>query len=226
MPVRIDNIEMQGFKSFAKKTKLILPSNFNIVCGPNGSGKSNVLDSVCFVLGRKSAKSLRAGRMTELIFSGTPKVRAADFAKVSITFNNKDKTFQVEEDKLTVSRKVNTKGVSIYQLNGRTVTREKMLEILRKANIHPDGHNIILQGDVTEIIEMSARGRREIIDEVAGIAEFDEKRDKAKNEILKVEERLRSSGIILEEREKNLVKLKGEADSARKYDRVALELDE
>jgi chromosome segregation protein len=226
MPVRIDKIEMQGFKSFAKKTQLILPSSFSIVCGPNGSGKSNVLDSVCFVLGRKSAKSLRAGRMAEMIFSGTPKTRASDFAKVTLTFNNEDKTFPIEDDKLVVSRKVNKKGISIYQMNGKTVTREKILEVLRKANVHPDGHNIILQGDVTEIIEMSARGRREIIDEVAGIAEFDEKRNKAKNEIFKVDDRLKSSTIILEEREKNLIKLKVEADAAKKYDKLALELDE
>jgi chromosome segregation protein len=226
MSVRIDKIEMQGFKSFAKKTQLILPSSFSIVCGPNGSGKSNVLDSVCFVLGRKSAKSLRAGRMAEMIFSGTSKTRASDFAKVSLTFNNEDKTFPIEDDKLVVSRKVNKKGISLYQMNGKTVTREKILEVLRRANVHPDGHNIILQGDITEIIEMSARGRREIIDEVAGIAEFDEKRDKAKNEIFKVDDRLKGAGIILEEREKNLIKLKVEADAAKKYDKLALELDE
>jgi len=226
MPVRIDKIEMQGFKSFAKKTQLLLPSSFTTVCGPNGSGKSNCLDAVCFVLGRKSAKSMRAGRMAEMIFSGTPTVRASEFAKVTLTFNNEDKTFPIDDDKLVVSRKVNKKGISIYQMNGKTVTREKILEVLRKANVHPDGHNIILQGDVTEIIEMSGRERREIIDEVAGIAEFDEKREKARNEIQKVEDRLKGTAIILGEREKNLEKLKVEADAAKKYDKLALELDE
>jgi chromosome segregation protein len=225
MPVRIEKIEMQGFKSFARKTQLLLPSNFSIVCGPNGSGKSNVLDAVCFVLGRKSAKSLRADRMMEMIFSGSDNLKAADFAKVSLFFDNRDKIFPIDDEKVSVTRKVNKKGVSIYQLNGKTVTREKMLEVLRKANIHPDGHNIILQGDVTEIVEMSDYERREIIDEVAGIAEFDEKREKAKREIEKVETRLKEAAIILTEREKSLEKLKDEADSARRYEKMASELD-
>ena len=111
MPVRIDKIEVQGFKSFAKKIKLVLPSNFTAVCGPNGSGKSNILDGICFVLGRKSAKSLRAGRMMEMIFSGSPKTKASDFAKVALTFNNQEKIFPIEDERVTVSRKVNKKGI-------------------------------------------------------------------------------------------------------------------
>ncbi|MEM7821129.1 MAG: AAA family ATPase, partial [Candidatus Aenigmatarchaeota archaeon] len=130
---RIDKLEMQGFKSFAKKTTLLLPSNFSVICGPNGSGKSNILDSICFVLGRTSAKSLRADRMHEMIFNGGSNKQPAEAAKVAIFFDNSDKTLPIEDSSVVVSRTVNRKGVSIYQLNGKTVTREKVLEVLRAA---------------------------------------------------------------------------------------------
>src|SRR3990167_7370305 len=166
---RITKLEIQGFKSFAKKTQILFPSNFSCITGPNGSGKSNVLDAIVFVLGRTSAKSLRADRMLELVFHGTKRKPQADFAKVTLFFDNSDKSFPLNEETIIVSRKVNRSGISIYKLNGRTVNRETILEILRAANIHPDGHNIILQGDITEIIEMSSLERRLIIDEVSGI---------------------------------------------------------
>ncbi len=223
--VRIDKIEMQGFKSFSKKTQVLFPSNFSVICGPNGSGKSNVLDALCFVLGRVSAKSLRADRMLEMIFNGGTDKKPADFAKVKLHFDNVDNIFPVEDDSVTVSRKVNRKGISIYKLNGKTVTRETMLEILRAAHIYPDGHNIILQGDVTEIIEMSPRERREIIDEISGIREFDQKRDKAHKELETVEKRLTNTAIVLGEKDNNLKKLQVERRSAKEHQGLSQELD-
>jgi chromosome segregation protein len=225
LATRIDKLEMQGFKSFAKKTTVLFPSNFSIVCGPNGSGKSNILDSVCFVLGRKSAKSLRADKMMEVVFKGTQKLPPADFAKVSIYFDNRDKTFPYEDPQICVSRKVNAKGVSIYKINNETVTREKVIEVLRRANIHPDGHNIILQGDITDIIEMSPVERREIIDEISGISEFEEKREKAKRELDTVESRLNNSAIVLNERYTLLARLEAEKEAAEQYAHLTSELD-
>ncbi|MBU3957600.1 MAG: AAA family ATPase [Nanoarchaeota archaeon] len=223
--VRIDKIEMQGFKSFAKKTLMTFPSSFSTICGPNGSGKSNVLDAVCFVLGRSSAKGLRADKMLEVIFNGGKGKQPAEFAKVAIFFDNSDKRFPLEESQIAVSRKINRKGVSIYKLNGRTVTREKILEVLHAANIQPDGHNIILQGNVTEIIEMSPLERREIIDEISGIAEFDEKRTKAQRELLTVENRLKESSIVLTERAAQISKLEQESKAAEEYQKLSKELD-
>ena len=121
---RLEKLEMQGFKSFSKKTVLTFPSNFIVICGPNASGKSNVLDAICFVLGRSSAKGLRADRMFEMIFHGGPSKKAAELAKVNIQFDNVKKEFPFEEDKVSISRRVNKNGVSIYKLNGRTVTKE------------------------------------------------------------------------------------------------------
>jgi len=222
---RIEKLEMQGFKSFSKKTILHFPSNFSVICGPNGSGKSNVLDAVCFVLGRTSAKSMRAGKMLEMIYNGGASKSPSEFAKVTLHFDNSDRVLPVEDDAVAVSRKVNRRGVSIYKVNGKTVTRETVLEVLRASHIHPDGHNIILQGDVTEIIEMSPNQRREIIDEVSGISEFDQKRDKAHRELETVENRLKEAGIILTERYKSLQKLELEKMSAEKYKVLTKELD-
>ena len=222
---RIEKLELQGFKSFSKKTFLTFPSNFSVVCGPNGSGKSNILDAIVFVLGRTSAKSLRAGRLMEMIFHGTKKRPPAEIAKVSLHFDNTDREFPFDENKVIISRRVNKKGVSIYKLNGRTVTREKIQEVLRPVRINPDGHNIILQGDITEIVEMSPLERREIIDEISGIKEFDEKRDKAQRELMTVENRLRESHIILSEKRSSLTRLEKESKDAQKYQKLTKELD-
>ncbi|MFH0830400.1 MAG: LAGLIDADG family homing endonuclease [Candidatus Aenigmatarchaeota archaeon] len=186
---------------------------------------SNVLDAIVFVLGRTSAKSIRADKMLEVIYNGGQKAGPAEFAKVTIAFDNKDKKFPLEEESVVISRQVSRRGVSIYKLGGKTVTREKVLEVLRAAHVHPDGHNIILQGDITEVIEMSPTERREIIDEISGISEFNEKRDKAAKELMTVEERLKESGIILNERQGLLNRLEDEAKSAETYNELATELD-
>jgi chromosome segregation protein len=222
---RIEKLEMQGFKSFAKKTVLNFPNNFSVICGPNGSGKSNILDAIVFVLGRTSAKSLRADRLMEMVFRGTKSRSESEIAKVSIYFDNTQREFPFDEDKIIVSRRVNKKGVSIYKLNGRTVTREKIQEVLRPARIHSDGHNIILQGDITEIVEMSPLERREIIDEISGIKEFDEKRDKSQRELMTVEDRLKESHIVLNEKRASIDRLEKEAKDAQKYQRLTKELD-
>lgn len=222
---RIDKLEVQGFKSFARKTLLSFPSNFSVICGPNGSGKSNILDAMCFVLGRTSAKSLRADRMLEMIFHGTKNKPAADSARITVWFDNSGKEFPFEEDKISISRKINKRGISIYKLNGRVETRETIQEILRPAMIKPDGHNIILQGDVTEVIEMSPLERREVIDDISGIREFDDKRNKAQRELLTVEERLKESHILLNEKRSNLDRLEDERKAAQQYQKLTNELD-
>ncbi len=223
--VRINKLVLHGFKSFASKIALLFPSNFTVICGPNGSGKSNILDAITFVLGRSSAKRLRADRMHEMIFHGSPKKKASEVAVVSLYLDNKDRKIPLESEEVVITRKVNKKGVSIYKLNGETVTREKILEVLRPASIHPDGHNIILQGDITEIIEMSPVERREIIDEISGIREFDEKREKAMRELDKVEERLKEAKIILGERFALLQKLEREKEAAEKHVKLTEKID-
>ncbi len=223
--VRINKLVLNNFKSFAGKVTLEFPVNFVVIGGPNGSGKSNILDAITFVLGRSSAKRLRADKMHEMIFHGSKRRPAADHAVVSIYFDNKDRKMPLDEDEVVITRKVNKKGISIYKLNGQTVTREKVLEVLRAAGIHPDGYNIILQGDITEVIEMSPVERKGIIDEISGIREFDEKREKAMRELDRVEERLKETKIVLGERFAQLEKLKRESEAAEKYKQLTEKIE-
>lgn len=217
MNTNITKITMQGFKSFNKRISIPFLPGFNIVCGPNGVGKSNVIDAVCFVLGRTSAKSLRADRLHELIFHGGDGKKPADYTAITIYLDNSNKTFQSEDTEVFVTRKVNRKGVSIYKVNGRTTTREKVLEFLSSARIYPDGHNIVLQGDVTNIIEMGPIERRFIIDEISGIAEYNDKKEKAQRDLGIVDQKLKEAEIIITQRYDIFKKLEEESNAAKRY---------
>ncbi|RLJ03124.1 MAG: hypothetical protein DRP11_01640 [Candidatus Aenigmatarchaeota archaeon] len=222
--VRIDRISMQGFKSFANRVQIPFPAGFNVICGPNGSGKSNVVDAVTFVLGTLSTKAIRAGKLEDLIFKGGKNREGASKAVVSLYLDNSDGSIPGEGPEVKITRQVNRDGNSLYKLNGRTVTRKTIVEILSSARIHADGHNIIMQGDVTNLIKMSPLQRREIIDEVSGIAEFDDKKAKAEKELQKVDEKLKEARIILNEKLRNLRKLEKEKEDAQRYQRYQEDL--
>jgi len=212
---RINKITLQGFKSFADRVSLPFPEGFNVICGPNGSGKSNLTESVLFALGVSSAKHIRAERLGNLIFHGTKKRSAANNCKVSLYIDNKDKKIPVDEE-IKITRKITDKGLSIFKLNGRVVTRNKVLDILSNIKLSPYGYNIIMQGDITKIIEMSSIERREIIDQISGIAEFDEKKRKTLIELEKVNKHTSEMEIITTEKQKLLEKLKDEKENAEK----------
>lgn len=223
--VKIRKLEIQGFKSFAKKTEIPIPSGFNTICGPNGSGKSNIIDAITFVIGTLSTKQIRAGKLEDLVFNGSKDYEARDEAKVTIEFDNDSGELPIDDDIVTVTRKINTKGNSIYKLNGKTVTRKKIIDVLSTARIYPDGHNIIMQGAITKFIEMSPKQRREIIDEASGIAEFDQKKKESERELEKVTSKLKQAGLILSERKKALEKLEEEKKRARKKERLTEDLN-
>lgn len=217
MPTSITRIIFQGFKSFNKRISIPLLPGFNVIAGPNGSGKSNVVDGVTFVLGRTSAKSMRADRLHEMIFHGGEGKKPAEYASVTIYFDNKDKVFKLDEDEISVTRKVNKRGVSIYKLNGKTTTREKILQVLSAAKIDADGHNIVLQGDVTSIIEMNPIERRYIIDQISGIAEYNDKKEKANKDLEAVDSKLKEAEIILTQRYELFKKLESEKNAAMRH---------
>ncbi|MFH1376910.1 MAG: AAA family ATPase [Candidatus Woesearchaeota archaeon] len=213
----VTKLRLHGFKSFAKKTDLVFGDKFNLILGSNGSGKSNLLDSLCFVLGKTSAKSLRAEKSANLIYNGGKLGKPANSAEVSIFFDNSEKKFPIDSKEVKVSRIVNKKGQSIYKVNDKKMNRQQVVDLLSTSNIDPDGHNIILQGDIVQFATMKPMDRRILVEEIAGISVFEDKKVKAMGELDRVEERLREAHIMLAEREAHLRELKKERDHAKKY---------
>ena len=212
---------MKGFKSFANKTEIPFGPGFNCVLGPNGSGKSNVLDAICFVLGKASAKGLRAEKSANLIYNGGKLKNPAKEGSVAIVFSNEKNVFGPFEE-LEITRTVEQNGQSKYRMNGKTTSRQEILDMLSRDRINPDGYNIILQGDINHLIEMSTLERRGIIEEIAGISIYEEKKEKALRELQRVDEKLNAAEIVLAERKTYLRELKKERDQALKFK----ELDE
>jgi hypothetical protein len=172
---------------------LSIPNCHNFIANGIFVHNINVLDAIAFVLGRTSAKSLRADKLHELIFSGTGS--AAQYASVVLYLDNSAKIFPFEESEISITRKVNRRGVSIYKLNGKTTTREKIVDALAAARIYSDGHNIVLQGDITDVIEMMPEERRTIVDEISGIADYNDKKEKATKDLEAVDAKLKEFGI-------------------------------
>jgi chromosome segregation protein len=213
----IKKLVMQGFKSFAKRTEIPFDQGINVIVGPNGAGKSNISDSLCFVLGRLSIKSLRAAKAKNLIFMGSKYIKPSHEASVEIIFDNSDRTFNIDRDEITIKRIVRLNGQSIYKLNGETKTRAEVIEALAQSGIDPYGFNIILQGEIQSIVKMHAEERREIIEEVAGISIYESRKEKSLRELEKTEERLKEISTILRERTAILNNLEKEKAQAQKY---------
>ncbi len=215
--IKINKMSMLGFKSFARHTEFLFGDDFNCILGPNGSGKSNVLDALCFVLGRGSAKSMRAEKSANLIYNGGKAKKPSKFGEVCIHFDNSKKIFPTEADELKISRRVRQNGQSIYRINDKKVTRQQILELLSYGDVDPDGFNIVLQGDIVKFVEMHPVERRKIVDDISGLGVYEERKEKALRELTKVDEKLNEAEIILTERKTYLRGLKKERDHAFKF---------
>ncbi len=185
--VYIKRLTIQGFKSFSsKRSSIELEKGFVVVTGPNGGGKSNVLDAIRFALGELSAHNLRVGRMAELVHDDP----STNWARVSLTFDNSDRVLPVDSDEVTISRKISKSGESEYYVNGRQVSRNELLLMLSMANIKSSGFNIVPQGSVVEIAEMSGADLRKMLEEVAGISDYEKKKAEAEEQLAIAEKNL------------------------------------
>lgn len=214
---RINKLIVHGFKSFAKRTEIPFGDTFNVVLGPNGSGKSNILDALCFVLGKTSAKALRSEKSANLLYNGGKSKTPAKHGEVSLFFDNSTKTFPTPEKEVKITRIVKSSGASVYKINDETRTRQQILELLSLAKINQDGYNVILQGDIVRFVEMPPEERRMIVEQIAGISVYEEKKQKALNELGKVDEKLKESDIVMKERDGRLKDLKKEKEQAEEY---------
>jgi chromosome segregation protein len=189
----IRKIELKGFKSFGSRTvKVALDKGFTAITGPNGSGKTNILDALLFSLGELSTRRLRAETAAKLIFHGFEKagLERAKVAKVIIQFDNSDGRMPVDTTTVTISREVFRNGQSVYRLNGRRISRTNILEILSMAGISSTSQNIILQGTITRLTDISPSERRKIIEDLVGIGQYDSEKAEA-------EEKLRAADISI-----------------------------
>jgi len=218
--VFIKEIEFINFKSFGKRVKIPFYEGFTAISGPNGSGKSNIIDGILFALGLSGSKTMRAEKLTDLIFNDA-KSKPPEFAQVTITFDNRDRKAPVEADEFEISRKIKqTKSgyYSYFYYNGKAVSLTEVHELLGKAGVTPEGYNVVMQGDISQITaKMSPTERRKIIDEIAGVSEFDEKKQKSLAELDIVKEQIEKIDIIIEEVKAQLDRLSSEREHAMKY---------
>ena len=206
----IKEIEIDNFKSFANKVTIPLLEGFTAISGPNGSGKSNIIDSILFALGLSSARALRSEQgSADLITNHNKRGEAL----VKVTFGDKNSEFSIKRH-----IKKNKNGVqSNYYYNDKPATLTQIHLELEKYNITPNSYNVMMQGDVTEITKCSPIKRREIIDEIAGIADFERKINLASEQIQDVEDRVANTNILMGEIDNQIEQLKEEREVALKY---------
>jgi len=222
MKTFITGLHLHGFKSFGRKSALEFSPGLNTVIGPNGSGKSNILDSLCFILGRMSSKDLRAENFSDLIFK--KKNVGAGEAEISLVLDNSGGVFPYATKSIEIVRRIKKDGGTQYKINNKNATRQEILELLSLVKIHPEGHNIILQGDIARFVDMKPLEKRALIEEIAGIGTYEMRKQKALSELGKVGERLKESQIILTEKDAYLKNLEEEKKGAEQYRSMKAEL--
>ncbi len=221
----VSKIELRGFKSFGNtKVSIPLSKGLTAIVGPNGSGKSNVVDALCFVLGGMSAKLMRAERFSDFLFNGAKSQRPAPSAEVLLHFNNEDGALPINSTAVVISRKVDRSGKCEYRINRKRASRQEIVDMLSKTMSSPGGYNFIMQGDVDRFIKMDPVDRRTIIDDLAGVAEYDEKKQKSLSELQRVKTNLNSMDAILGEISVQMEKLRSEREDAIRYRELNQEL--
>ncbi len=216
----LKSIEIQGFKSFAKRMNLEFGPGITCIVGPNGSGKSNVADAVRWVLGEQSAKLLRGVNMQDVIFSGSDSRRAQGYASVAITFDNADRSLNLEFPEVTVSRFVYRSGESEYRINGTICRRKDVQELFYDTGIGKEGYSVIGQGQIDQILSSKPEDRRELFDEAAGIVKFKRRKEETLKKLESERRNLERVTDILAELERQRKPLRQQAEKAKQYLRL------
>src|SRR5690554_786960 len=210
-------VEIQGFKSFAEKTKVVFNDRVTAIVGPNGSGKSNIADAVRWVLGEQSIKNLRGSRMEDVIFAGTDNRKALGFAEVSITLDNGDGFLPIEYSEVVVTRRLFRSGESEYYLNRTGCRLKDINELFMDTGIGKEGYSIIGQGRIDEILSSKAEDRRKIFEEAAGIVKYKTRKDEAERKLQRTEENLLRLGDIIDELQRQVGPLFEQSEVAKSY---------
>ncbi|SDM08809.1 condensin subunit Smc [Halogranum gelatinilyticum] len=244
--MHIKELVLDDFKSFGRKTRIPFYEDFTVVTGPNGSGKSNIIDGVLFALGLARTRGIRAEKLTDLIYNpgydDGEEPPGTKEASVTVVLDNSDGKLDRSQvvnaagtdnigdvDEITIKRRVKETEdnyYSYYYLNERSVNLSDIQDLLAQAGVAPEGYNVVMQGDVTEIINMTPYQRRGIIDEIAGVAEFDAKKEDAFGELETVKERIGEADLRIGEKEDRLEQLEDERETALKYKSLREEKEE
>ena len=223
----VKRIELKGFKSFGPQTvKVNLDRGFTAITGPNGSGKTNIMDSLLFCLGELSTRRLRAENASKLIFHGSEKsgLEKSKMAKVIIQFDNSDSIMPVDTTTVTISREVYRNGQSVYRLNGRRISRQHIIEILSVAAISSASQNIIPQGTITRLTDITPPERRKIIEDLVGIGQYDAEKAGAEEKLRTADISIRTAMGRIDEVQKRLDDLERERNQLQRANFIQNEI--
>jgi len=215
--VYLKSLKMQGFKSFADKIDLEFGQGITAIVGPNGSGKSNVSDAIRWVLGEQSAKSLRGSKMEDVIFAGTQKRAPLGFAQVTITLDNSDNMFTVDQKELKVTRRVTRSGDSDYYINDAPCRLKDVHEMFMDTGLGKEGYSVIGQGKIDQILSSKADERRHIFEEASGITKYKYRKTESEKKLLQTEENLLRIKDILVNLEERVEPLRIQSEKAKKF---------
>ena len=210
-------LEIQGFKSFADKTRLTFEKNITAIVGPNGSGKSNISDAILWVMGEQRSKALRGSKMEDVIFGGTELRNAMGFAQVSLILDNSSHLFQTESSELMLTRRYYRSGESEYFINREPVRLKDINSLLMDTGLGRDGYSIIGQGKIADIISTRSMDRRDVFEEAAGISRYRYRKEEAERKLQKTEENLLRINDKIEELELQVGPLKEQSETAKQY---------
>ena len=213
----LKRLELQGFKSFADKTVLDFKPGITAVIGPNGSGKSNISDSIRWVLGEQSMKSLRGAKSEDIIFAGTQNRKSLGFAEASIVIDNSDGELPVEYTEVTITRKIFRSGETGYYINKVPCRLKDILELFMDTGIGKDGYSIIGQGKIDEILSNKSEDRRHIFEEAAGIVKYRVRKSESEKKLEQTKLNLLRINDILSEIESGLDPLRIQSEKAKRF---------
>ncbi|MGG1514678.1 chromosome segregation protein SMC [Paenibacillus oryzisoli] len=213
----LKRIELSGFKSFADRTELEFVRGITAVVGPNGSGKSNISDGIRWVLGEQSAKSLRGGKMEDVIFAGSDARRAVNYGEVSLTLDNASQSLPLDFSEVTVTRRVHRSGESEYLINKQPCRLKDITELFMDTGIGKEAYSIIGQGRIEEILSTKSEDRRGIFEEASGIVKYKSRKREAEKKLNDTEQNLLRIHDLVSELEDQLEPLRDQAEKATRY---------
>src|SRR5438105_7545335 len=220
----LKRLTVKGFKSFADRTTLEFEPGVAVVVGPNGSGKSNVVDAVAWVLGAQGARSLRGGKMEDVIFAGTPKRPASGKAEVSLTLDNAAGIVPMTAREVTITRSLTRAGESAYAINGEPCRLLDITELLHHTGMGRTQHVIVGQGRLDAILQARPEDRRAVIEEAAGILKYRQRKEKAERRLDATAVNLERLNDLVKEVRRHLKPLERQADAARRHGGLTGEL--